>query len=60
MDWIILTCDWLRAYNFHFEFAVRIGKQIKIIKAETIDCFYSENNITFLRTKNSNYIINIL
>ena len=40
------------------EFAVRIGKKIKIIKTETITCFYSEDNATFLRSDNSNYIIN--
>lgn len=40
------------------EFAVRIGKKIKIIKTESIDCFYSEDNATFLRSDNSNYIIN--
>lgn len=40
------------------EFAVRIGKQIKIIKTETITCFYSEDNATFLRANTSNYLIN--
>lgn len=40
------------------EFAVRIGKKIKIIKTETIECFYSEENVTFLRSDNCNYIIN--
>lgn len=40
------------------EFAVRIGKKIKIIKTETIICFYSEDNATYLRSDNCNYIIN--
>lgn len=40
------------------EFAVRIGKRIKIIKIENIDCFYSDDNVTYLRSANSNYIIN--
>ncbi|WP_034060274.1 LytR/AlgR family response regulator transcription factor [Lacinutrix jangbogonensis] len=40
------------------EFAVRIGKRIKIIKTDTIDCFYSEDNATFLRSESSNYITN--
>ncbi|WP_055447190.1 LytR/AlgR family response regulator transcription factor [Lacinutrix mariniflava] len=40
------------------EFAVRIGKKIKIIKTKTIDCFYSEDNTTYLRSYNSNYILN--
>lgn len=40
------------------EFAVRIGKRIKIIETKVIDCFYSEDNATYLRSNNSNYIIN--
>jgi len=46
----------LRVYKT--EFAVRIGKQIKIIKTESIDCFYSEDNASYLKSSNSNYIIN--
>jgi len=29
------------------EFAVRIGKRIKVIKTESIDCFYSEDNASY-------------
>lgn len=46
----------LRVYKT--EFAVRIGKRIKIIKTESIDCFYSEDNASYLKSSNSNYIIN--
>lgn len=44
--------------TYKTEFAVRIGKKIKIIKTETITCFYSEDNATFLRSDNCNYIVN--
>ena len=46
----------LQVYNT--EFAVRIGKRIKVIKTESIDCFYSEDNASYLKSSNSNYIIN--
>lgn len=46
----------LRVYKT--EFAVRIGKRIKIIKTESIGCFYSEDNASYLKSSNSNYIIN--
>lgn len=44
--------------TYKTEFAVRIGKRIKIIKTESITCFYSEDNATFLQSANCNYIVN--
>jgi two-component system, LytTR family, response regulator LytT len=38
-------------------FTVKIGKKIKIIKADEVVCFYSFNNATYLKTDTSNYII---
>ncbi|MCC1483348.1 LytR/AlgR family response regulator transcription factor [Winogradskyella immobilis] len=40
------------------EFAIRVGKKIKIIKADAIECFFSLNNVTYLRANACNYVIN--
>jgi DNA-binding LytR/AlgR family response regulator len=39
-------------------FTVKVGKRIKIIESNTICCFYSFENATYLRTNEGNYIIN--
>ena len=39
-------------------FAVKVGNKIKIIAADEIKFFYSFENATFLKSKESNYIIN--
>jgi len=39
-------------------FTVKVGKKIKIIKVDEVHCFYSFENATFLKTFESNYIIN--
>ena len=44
--------------NYKSQFAVKVGLKIKLIDAKNITCFYSENNTTYIKTKNSNYIIN--
>ena len=51
----------IRNYNVEIykdNFAVKIGSKIKIISTTDINCFYSSNNATFIRTKETNYIIN--
>ncbi|WNH14119.1 LytR/AlgR family response regulator transcription factor [Thalassobellus suaedae] len=39
-------------------FAVRIGKKLKLIETNDIECFFSSNGITYLRSNEFNYIIN--
>lgn len=39
-------------------FTLKVGKKIKIIRADNVICFYSFENSTYLKTDNYNYIIN--
>ena len=39
-------------------FAVKLGNKIKLIEANSIECFFSSNNITYLRSNQFNYILN--
>jgi DNA-binding LytR/AlgR family response regulator len=39
-------------------FTIKVGSKIKIITTDLINCFYSFENATYLRTATSNYIIN--
>jgi DNA-binding LytR/AlgR family response regulator len=44
--------------NHKESFTVKVGKKIKIFKANEICCFYSFENATYLNTDFGNYIIN--
>ena len=44
--------------NYKESFTVKVGKKIKIFKADEITCFYSFDNSTYLNTFQGNYIIN--
>lgn len=43
---------------FKNKFAVKLGKKIKLIEANAIECFFSSNNVTYLRSNEFNYILN--
>lgn len=44
--------------NFKKRFTVKIGQHLKVIKAEEIECFFSENKGTYIHTfDNRNYLI---
>jgi len=40
------------------QFVVRVGKKVKIIDTDTIECFLSSENASFLKFNDSNYIVN--
>ncbi len=44
--------------SYKTKFAVKVGKKIKLIHTEAIECFFSLDNATYLRTDTSSYIIN--
>ena len=44
--------------SFKESFTVKIGKKIKILKADEVCCFYSYENASYLKTNQGNYIIN--
>ena len=44
--------------NYKESFTVKVGKKIKILKADEITCFYSFENATYLNSDKGNYIIN--
>jgi two-component system response regulator LytT len=44
--------------NYKESFTVKVGKKIKILDSNTICCFYSFENATYLNSKESNFVIN--
>lgn len=44
--------------TYKTKFAVKVGKKIKLVNTESIVCFFSLDNATYLRTDTSSYIIN--
>ncbi|MDO5969381.1 LytTR family DNA-binding domain-containing protein [Flavivirga aquimarina] len=51
----------VQEYNipvFKNKFVVKLGKKIKLISTDNIECFFSSNNITYLRSNDFNYILN--
>ena len=44
--------------NYKNSFTVKVGKKIKIIKADKVCCFYSFENATYIKTAEGNYIVN--
>jgi len=44
--------------SYKNQFVVRVGKKVKIIETDSITCFLSSDNVSFLVTNQSNYIIN--
>ena len=44
--------------NYKESFTVKVGKKIKIFKADEICCFFSFENATYLNTDSGNYTIN--
>lgn len=47
-----------KVQKYKNSFAVKVGTKIKMISTEKIDCFYSFENATYIKTEGSNYIIN--
>lgn len=44
--------------NFKTRFTVKIGKHLKVISVDEIECFFSENKGTYIHTfDNRNYLI---
>ncbi len=42
---------------FKNKFAVKVGKRIKLVSVDGIECFFSLDNATYLRTNTFNYIV---
>jgi len=50
----------IQDYNisiFKNKFAVKLGKKIKLITVDHIECFFSSNNTTYLHSNEFNYIL---
>lgn len=58
---LLVLKEAVQEYNislFKNKFAVKLGKKIKLINVDDIECFFSSNNMTYLRSNEFNYILN--
>ncbi|GAA3643968.1 LytR/AlgR family response regulator transcription factor [Flavivirga jejuensis] len=58
---LLVLKEAVQEYNisvFKNKFAVKLGKKIKLIDVDAVECFFSSNNITYLRSNEFNYILN--
>ena len=58
---LLVLKEAVQEYNisvFKNKFAVKLGKKIKLIDVDNIECFFSSSNMTYLRSNEFNYILN--